>query len=93
VADGDTSTCGFAEFSSKWQTRFSHLRGGSYNHAVVQILTVMLARALGRWTRGTPRNLSFTMEHFQACGGHRVSHGFTRDEAGELHDITLVIDS
>jgi hypothetical protein len=42
---------------------------------------------------GTPRNLSFTMEHFQVCGGRRVSHGFTRDEAGELHDITLVIDS
>jgi hypothetical protein len=36
VADGDASTCGFVEFSSKWRTRFSHLRGGSYNHAVVQ---------------------------------------------------------
>jgi hypothetical protein len=45
------STCGFAEFSSKWRTRFSHLRGGSYNYAVVQILIVMLAYALERWTR------------------------------------------
>jgi len=30
------SSCGFAKFSSKWRTAFSHLRGGSYNHAVVQ---------------------------------------------------------
>jgi hypothetical protein len=29
VADGDASTCGFAEFSSKWRMGFSHLRGGS----------------------------------------------------------------
>jgi len=29
VADGDTSTCGFAEFSSKWRTGFCHLRGRS----------------------------------------------------------------
>lgn len=35
VADGDASTCIFAEFSSKWRTRFSHLRGGSYNRTVV----------------------------------------------------------
>jgi hypothetical protein len=29
VADGDVSIRAFAEFSSKWRTRFSHLRGGS----------------------------------------------------------------
>jgi hypothetical protein len=29
MADGDASTCGFAEFSSKWRTGFSHIRGGS----------------------------------------------------------------
>jgi transposase len=29
VADGDVSTRAFAEFSSKWRTRLSHLRGGS----------------------------------------------------------------
>jgi hypothetical protein len=29
VTNGDSSTCGFAEFSSKWRKRFSHLRGGS----------------------------------------------------------------
>jgi hypothetical protein len=37
VADNDSSTCGFGKFSSKWRTHFSHLRGGSYNRAVVQI--------------------------------------------------------
>src|SRR4029453_848299 len=29
VADGDVSTSSFAEFSSKWRTVVSHLRGGS----------------------------------------------------------------
>jgi hypothetical protein len=29
MADGDASTCTFAQFSSKWRTHFSHLRGGS----------------------------------------------------------------
>jgi three-Cys-motif partner protein len=29
VADRDASSCGLAEFSSRWRTRFSHLRGGS----------------------------------------------------------------
>jgi hypothetical protein len=29
VADDDVSACGFAEFSSNWRTRFSHLRGES----------------------------------------------------------------
>jgi hypothetical protein len=29
MANGDVSTCGFAEFSSKWRTGFSHLRGES----------------------------------------------------------------
>ncbi|MDT5350659.1 MAG: hypothetical protein QOH91_3946, partial [Mycobacterium sp.] len=29
VADADSPTCKFAEFSSKWRTGFSHLRGGS----------------------------------------------------------------
>jgi hypothetical protein len=36
MADGDVLTSGCAEFSSKWRTRFSHLRGGSYNRTVVQ---------------------------------------------------------
>ena len=31
VADGDVSTGAFAEFSSKWRTRLSNLRGGSEN--------------------------------------------------------------
>jgi hypothetical protein len=54
------STCGFAEFSSKWRRRFSHLRGGSYNYAVVQILIVMLAYARERWTRvGVAATLQF----------------------------------
>src|SRR3979490_463111 len=30
VADGDAPTWAFAEFSSKWRTRFFHLRGGTY---------------------------------------------------------------
>jgi hypothetical protein len=29
VADDGTSICRFAEFSSKWRMRSSHLRGGS----------------------------------------------------------------
>lgn len=45
MAKRDPSTCDFPEFSSKWRTRFSHLRGGSYNHTVVQILIVMPAGA------------------------------------------------
>jgi len=40
MADYDSSTCGFADFSSKWRTRFSHLHGESYNHTVVQISIV-----------------------------------------------------
>jgi len=31
MADRDAFTGGFAEFSSKWRKRFSHLRGGSSN--------------------------------------------------------------
>jgi hypothetical protein len=34
------------DFLSKWRMRFSHFRGGSYNHTVVQILIVMPASAL-----------------------------------------------
>jgi hypothetical protein len=37
MADGDASTWGFAEFSSKWQTSFSHLRGGSYNRRLCKL--------------------------------------------------------
>jgi serine/threonine protein kinase len=37
VADDGASTCRVAEFSSKWRTGFSHLRGGSYNRTVVHI--------------------------------------------------------
>lgn len=36
MADTDTRTCTFAEFSSKWRTGFSQVRGGSYNRTVVQ---------------------------------------------------------
>jgi hypothetical protein len=38
VADGDVSTCRFAEFSPKWRTDFSHIRGESYNRTVVHKL-------------------------------------------------------
>jgi hypothetical protein len=31
VADSALSTCGVAEFSRRWRTRFSHFRGGSEN--------------------------------------------------------------
>jgi hypothetical protein len=36
MADSDAFTCEFAEFSSKWRTGFSNLRGGSKNRTVVQ---------------------------------------------------------
>ena len=36
VADHDASVSRFAEFSSKWWTGFSHLRGESENRTVVQ---------------------------------------------------------
>jgi hypothetical protein len=36
VAKADSATWAFAEFSSKWRRRFSHLRGGSWNCTVVQ---------------------------------------------------------
>jgi hypothetical protein len=39
VADGDASTCGFAEFSGKWRSAFSHIRGGSQNRTAVRNLT------------------------------------------------------
>lgn len=31
VAEAESVTCGFAEFSSRWRTSFSQLRGGSEN--------------------------------------------------------------
>jgi hypothetical protein len=31
------AACAYAEFSSKWRTRFSHLRGGSYNRTVLLV--------------------------------------------------------
>jgi hypothetical protein len=37
VAESDSPTSGFAEFSSKWRTRSSHLRGGSEHHTVVPL--------------------------------------------------------
>jgi hypothetical protein len=43
VADNDRSTRSVAEFSSKWRTRFSHLRGGSYNHTVMQMMWTTFA--------------------------------------------------
>jgi hypothetical protein len=52
VADGDASTCGFAEFSSEWRTHFSRLRGGSYNRTVVPL---SLSRS---WPAGQPPRLS-----------------------------------
>ena len=36
VADTDSPTCRFAEFSLKWRSGFSHLRGGSSSHTVVR---------------------------------------------------------
>jgi hypothetical protein len=36
VAETGPTTCGFAEFPSKWRTGFSYLCGGSYNRTVVQ---------------------------------------------------------
>jgi hypothetical protein len=36
AADDDALTCRFAEFSSKWRARSSHIRGGSENQTVVQ---------------------------------------------------------
>jgi hypothetical protein len=44
VADGDRSTCSFAEFSSRWRTGFSHLRGGSENQTVMQNVLQLLSR-------------------------------------------------
>jgi len=35
VAEADSATCAFAQFSSRWRTGFSHLRGGSENCTVV----------------------------------------------------------
>src|SRR5271163_874058 len=35
VVHHSSPTCRLAEFSSKWRTAFSHLRGGSYNRTVV----------------------------------------------------------
>jgi hypothetical protein len=35
VADGDSPTCRFAKFSSKWRTVFSHLYVGFENWTVV----------------------------------------------------------
>jgi hypothetical protein len=35
VTEADSPTSRFAEFSSKWRTGFSHLRGGSENRTVV----------------------------------------------------------
>ncbi|WP_231588671.1 hypothetical protein, partial [Mycobacterium nebraskense] len=44
--------------------------------------------------RESVRNFSFMVEHFEICGApHSVPYGFTRDAAGELHDITFVNDS
>jgi hypothetical protein len=37
--------------------------------------------------------LQFRDGAFQVCGGHRDSHGFTRDEAAGLNHMALVIDS
>jgi hypothetical protein len=47
MADGDASTWYFAEFSSKWRTHFSHLRGGSYNRTVVQFCSMEVHVAIG----------------------------------------------
>jgi hypothetical protein len=66
VAEADSSTCVSAEFSPKWRTRFSHLRGESYNHAVVQILIVMLVVRTGAVDAcGNGRNFSFIWSIFK----------------------------
>jgi hypothetical protein len=45
MAERDSFTCDLPEFSSKWQTRFSHLRGGSYNHTVVHTTDIELIKS------------------------------------------------
>jgi hypothetical protein len=44
VADDDASTSRLAEFSSRWRTRFSHVRGGSYNRTVVHVVAVSASK-------------------------------------------------
>jgi hypothetical protein len=80
---------------------------GSYNHAVVQILIVMQACALKRWTG---LSLSPTLVHgcqltvdglvahqqwaFEICGDSATSAmAQLAMSRGEQHDITMVIDS
>jgi hypothetical protein len=48
VADTGSPTCRFAEFSSKWRTASSHLRGGSYNRTVVHEFPRHEDRGLGQ---------------------------------------------
>jgi hypothetical protein len=61
VADDDASSCAFAEFSSKWRTSFSHLRGGSENRTVVQdlgrcfVIRAIVEALTGPWTSRLPR--------------------------------------
>src|SRR5271169_808342 len=56
VADGDVSTGAFAEFSSKWRSGFSHLRGGSYNRTVVPENDAPGAKRVGRAGLEPPTN-------------------------------------
>jgi len=53
------STCGVAEFSSKWRTRFSHLRGGCQNQTVVQVEECLPLRALTRHSTKGPAGVGW----------------------------------
>jgi hypothetical protein len=44
MADDDSPTCVFSEFSSKWRTGFSHLCGESENETVVPLAGISPAR-------------------------------------------------
>jgi hypothetical protein len=50
LADSTASTCESFKIPIKMADAFSHLRGGSENRTVVQILIVMPACVLNRWT-------------------------------------------
>src|SRR4029453_15637906 len=63
VADDDASTCRFAEFSSKWRTRFSHLHCETHNPTVVQLRPRRAAFIRAKVKhRGRPPHLTMWLE-------------------------------
>jgi hypothetical protein len=52
---------GFAEFSSKWRTGFSHLRGGSENRTVVH-----------EFPRHKDRDASGALKHAYDCAYYQL---------------------